>query len=112
VSRRPLVFVIGLTVCDSLLWNWSLNGNHDVIALATGLTLPPLALASLWLLAVSAARLLASGARRRTAPRQPARTAAAARARGHGAPTPTAPAGEQPAPAASATSTPSRKIAA
>ena len=43
MSRRPLVFVSGLTVGDYLLWNWSLNGNHDVLALVSGLTLPPLA---------------------------------------------------------------------
>ena len=45
MSHRPLVFVSGLTVGDYLLWNWSLNSNHDVIALVSGLTLPPLALA-------------------------------------------------------------------
>lgn len=58
MSRRPLVFVLGLTVGDYLLWNWSLNGSHDAIALVSGLTLPPLALASLWILAIGAARLL------------------------------------------------------
>jgi hypothetical protein len=64
VSRRPLVFVLALTVGDYLLWDWSLSGSHDVIALASGLTLPPLVLASLWVLAIGAARLLALTARR------------------------------------------------
>ena len=50
MSQRPLVFVSGLTIGDYLLWNWSLNANHAVIALVSGLTLPPLALATLWLL--------------------------------------------------------------
>lgn len=64
MSYRPLVFVTGLTVGDYLLWNWSLNGNHDVLALVSGLTLPPLAVACLWLLAMSVARLIAATARR------------------------------------------------
>jgi hypothetical protein len=77
VSHRPLVFVTGLTVGDYLLWNWSLNGNHDVLALVSGLTLPPLAVACLWLLAMSVARLIGAIARR------PAwRTGRAARTRG------------------------------
>jgi len=64
VSHRPLVFVSGLTVCDYLLWNWSLTTNHDVLALVAGLTLPPLAVACLWLLALSVARLIAHTAQR------------------------------------------------
>jgi hypothetical protein len=64
VSPRPLVFVTGLTVGDYLLWNWSLNGNHDVLALVSGLTLPPLAVACLWLLAMSVARLIGAIVRR------------------------------------------------
>jgi hypothetical protein len=64
VPHRLLVFVSGLTVGDYLLWNWSLSGNHDVLALVSGLTLPPLAVACLWLLAMSAARLIARTARR------------------------------------------------
>ena len=49
VSHRPLVFVSGLTVSDYLLWSWSLGGNHEVLALVSGLTLPPLAVGCLWL---------------------------------------------------------------
>jgi hypothetical protein len=62
VPYRPLVFLSGLTVGDYLLWNWSLTANHDVLALVSGLTLPPLALAALWLLALTVARLIASSA--------------------------------------------------
>lgn len=61
--HRPLVFVSGLAVGDYLLWSWSLGGNHDVLALISGLTLPPLAVACLWLLALSLARLIARSAR-------------------------------------------------
>jgi hypothetical protein len=64
VSYRPLVLASGLTLGDYLLWNWSLNSNHDVLALIAGLTLPPLAIACLWLLAVSVARLIARYPRR------------------------------------------------
>ena len=64
MSQRPLVLVSGLTIGDYLLWNWSLNANHAVIALISGLTLPPLALATLWLLALSLARLVARAAGR------------------------------------------------
>jgi hypothetical protein len=64
VSHRPLVFVFGLTVGDYLLWSWSLNGNHDVLALVSGLTLPPLAVACLWLFTLSVARLIGRTARR------------------------------------------------
>jgi hypothetical protein len=62
VSHRPLVFVSGLTLCDYVLWSWSLNGNHTVLALISGLTLPPLAVVCVWLLAVSVARLIARAA--------------------------------------------------
>ena len=62
--HRPLAIVSGLTIGDYLLWNWSLNGHHDVLALISGLTLPPLAIALLWLLALTLARVLASTTRR------------------------------------------------
>jgi hypothetical protein len=57
VSHRPVVLVSGLTVGDYFLWNWSLNGNHAVLALVSGLTMPPLAVACLWLLALTVTRL-------------------------------------------------------
>ena len=62
--HRPLAIVSGLTIGDYLLWNWSLNGHHDVLALISGLTLPPLTIAWLWLLALTLARVLASTTRR------------------------------------------------
>jgi hypothetical protein len=74
VSHRPLVLVSGLTVGDYLLWSWSLSGNHEVLALVSGLTLPPLAVACVWLLVLSTARLIAHLARRAPA-RRPAATA-------------------------------------
>lgn len=61
--------MLGLTVGDYLLWNWSLSANHDVVALISGLTLPPLALLSIWLLAITAAELLGVLTRRRRAAR-------------------------------------------
>jgi hypothetical protein len=71
-----LAIVSGLTIGDYLLWNWSLNGRHDVLALVSGLTLPPLAAAFIWLIALTGARLLARtrrpGAR---SARKPTRTA-------------------------------------
>jgi hypothetical protein len=67
VPHRLLVFVSGLTFGDYLLWNWSLNSNHDVVALISGLTLPPFAVACLWLLALCLARLIAYATRRRPA---------------------------------------------
>jgi hypothetical protein len=58
VSHRPLVLVSGLTFGDFLLWHWSLNSKHDVLALVSGLSLPILGVALVWLLIVSAMRLL------------------------------------------------------
>jgi hypothetical protein len=64
VHFRPLALVSVLTVGDYALWNWSLQGGHDVPALVSGLTLPPLTIALIWLLALNVARLLAHSARR------------------------------------------------
>jgi hypothetical protein len=63
VSYRPLAFVSGLTRRDYLLWNWSLNTNHDVLALISGLALLPLTLACAWMLVVTLIRLIGSSAR-------------------------------------------------
>jgi hypothetical protein len=76
VSHRPLALVSAVTIGDYLLWNWSLNHGYDVLALISGLTLPPLTIACLWLLALSVARLLARSTRR-----APASSASAKRAR-------------------------------
>jgi hypothetical protein len=104
VPLRPLVFFSGLTFGDYLLWNWSLNSNHGVLALVAGLTLPPLALASLWLLGLAAARLLARTARR---PRS-----AQARRGARGGSRATAAAVAEQDGAGASTGAPARKIAA
>jgi hypothetical protein len=113
VSHRPLVFFSGLTVADSLLWNWSLNSNHDVLALVCGLTLPPLAVASLWLLSLTVARLLTRVAGRST--RSTARHAVAVGRRTRRRRQPVVRAGstlEEPTTAATASGASSRKLAA
>jgi hypothetical protein len=58
VPIRPLALVSVLAFGDYMLWNWSLSANHDVLALVSGLTLPPLVLAWLWLLALTLGRAL------------------------------------------------------
>jgi hypothetical protein len=78
--RRPLALVALLSLGDYLLWNWSLNGNHDVVALIAGTTLVPLLIALVWLLALGSARLVAGAARQARA-RASARAGAFAEAR-------------------------------
>jgi hypothetical protein len=125
VTHRPLVLVSGLTLGDYLLWNWSLNHNHDVLAVVAGLTLPPLALAWLWLLAVALVRLTArttrrssqrAGGRRARSARAPlsgTETAKPGEPAGHGKrPTAPAAAAEQPATPATGAGRPSRRVAA
>jgi hypothetical protein len=103
VSHRPLATVCGLTVGDYLLWNWSLNANHAVLALVSGLTLPPLAIAFVWLLVLTLARLVAGASRdaratrTRNAPRSRKATRASARV-------PAAPSGTAPRAGAAANS--------
>jgi hypothetical protein len=76
-----LALVSVLAVGDYLLWNWSLGGNHDVLALASGLTLPPQAIACIWLVALSIMRLFAHSVNRsRTPPRAEVRRSQGIRA--------------------------------
>jgi hypothetical protein len=107
VSHRPLVFVAGLTSGDYLLWNWSLSGNHEVLALVAGLTLPLLALATLWLAGRAVADLIARSAFRTAdaerAPNVPPKGRARSRDGGVAL--------EQPGPASASAESP-RKIAA
>ncbi|HUH81048.1 MAG TPA: hypothetical protein VLZ06_06945 [Solirubrobacteraceae bacterium] len=63
MSRRPLVTVPALTLGDLLLWHWSLAAHREVLALVSGLSLPPLAVASTWLVAFACVRVLARGVR-------------------------------------------------
>jgi hypothetical protein len=60
---RPLAIFAVLAGGDYFLWNWSLEGNHDIFALIAGLTLVPLILTALWLLALAAMRFFADVAR-------------------------------------------------
>jgi hypothetical protein len=113
VSLRPLAFLSGLTLGDYLLWNWSLSGNQDLLALVSGLTLPPLAFACLWLLVLNLARLIARATRR------PRRQVAGMRATDNGTRQrtcePTAPRGpseELPASATGSSAPTSGKLAA
>ena len=80
--RRPLAIVSLLALADYLLWNWSLGGSHDILALVAGLTLVPLLIAVAWLLVKGATGLLAEMARRTRA--QPAARSGATRAKAAG----------------------------
>jgi hypothetical protein len=64
VRSKALALLLPLTLGDYLLWNWSVGGSHDVVALASGMTLLPLAVVSLGLLGLTALRALAHGLRR------------------------------------------------
>jgi hypothetical protein len=63
VHRRPVALVLALAAGDYLLWNWSLQSGHDILALISGLTLPPLAITLIWLFVLNVGRLLARSAR-------------------------------------------------
>lgn len=112
MSHRTLLLFAGLTLGDYLLWNWSLNANHEVIALVSGLTLPPLALLCAWRIVVAVGGLLARRASRPAVSATRAGGAPAARAHDEAAlPKAGQPAVQQAAPSGSARPG-SRKIAA
>jgi hypothetical protein len=64
VLLRPLAVILALLGVDYLLWDWSLSANHGAVAVAAGLTLPPLVVALLWLILRVAWRGLGRAARR------------------------------------------------
>lgn len=66
---RSLIWLSGLTLGDYLLWDWSAAGNHDVLSLVSGFTLPPLAAVLVWLLALNLARVVIARSSRRSGPR-------------------------------------------
>lgn len=74
---RALPLLLVLTVADYALWDWSIADGHDIVSLVAGLTLLPLAAATLALLAVGAARLLNFALVRRAAHQQSSRRLAA-----------------------------------
>jgi hypothetical protein len=114
VSRATLVTVPALTLGDLLLWHWALAGSHDIFALISGLTLPPLLIATAWLLVVTVVRMLARGARRPFARRSRTGAANVKAVTGELSAVDAAPAQTQPARIASPgdPAAPSRKIAA
>jgi hypothetical protein len=64
MPSKRLALICGITLGDYLVWNWSMSGNHDVLALVSGLTLPFLLLASAALLLVSLGRVISGSVRR------------------------------------------------
>lgn len=66
---RSVAIVGSLLAGDYLLWNWSLAGNHGSVAIFSGLSMPLLLLALVWLIVRSIARLV-STQRVRSAARQ------------------------------------------
>ncbi len=73
---RPLAIVLALVVVDYALWDWSLAGSRAVTAVISGLTLPPLLAALVWLVALNLLRAVGRATRRN--PATPARNSALA----------------------------------
>jgi hypothetical protein len=84
VRPRALLLLLPLSAADYALWNWSVTGSHDVISLASGMTLLPLAALTLgllcwtalglagWLVRRFSANVRAPARRRRTRRKRPA----------------------------------------
>ncbi|HEV3094830.1 MAG TPA: hypothetical protein VGY30_09990 [Solirubrobacteraceae bacterium] len=79
---RALPLLLALTAADYALWDWSIANGHDIVSLVSGLTLLPLAAATLAMLAIGAARLVGFGLERSASGR---RNAGAAAGRGRAA---------------------------
>jgi hypothetical protein len=77
VRLRALPLLLVLTAADYALWDWSIANGHDILSLIAGLTLLPLAAATLAMLALGAARLLGFVLARPTARRRPTAAPAA-----------------------------------
>ena len=71
---RALPLLLVLTAADYALWDWSIANGHDILSLIAGLTLLPLAAATLAMLALGAARLLGFMLARPTTRRRPTAT--------------------------------------
>jgi hypothetical protein len=84
VPLKALAFVAALAGGDYLLWNDSLSGNHEVLALISGFALAPLLIVLTWLVLSCLARMLLSrpqwllGSRGSSHPGAPATGAAGA----------------------------------
>jgi hypothetical protein len=78
VRLRALPLLLVLTAADYALWDWSIANGHDIVSLIAGLTLLPMAAATLALLALGAARLLGFALARPAARRRRPATAAPA----------------------------------
>lgn len=71
---RLLLTVAALVGGDYLLWNWSMAGDHTLMSLLSGLTLPVLSVVLAWLLILTSVRIIVRYMRTRRgsaqAPRQ------------------------------------------
>jgi len=84
VRLRALPLLLALTAADYALWDWSIAGGHDILSLVSGLTLLPLATATVAMLAVGAARLAAFALARSSGQRNAGPTARRGRMAEHG----------------------------